>query len=290
MKLRTQTTMEQTDCSVAAFYAQQWGLHILGRVPYASAAGSLFWCTSSQYGECVLKIGKAAAEAWREYHALEEYGESLFCRVYKADRFGGAMLLERIRPGTALRKEPSLSQRLDCFCTLFQAFHRPPACPERFPTYTQWIRRITRVMENTEEHPWMTAHMRIARERYLALRRRYRRNLLLHGDLHHDNILLGEDGYRLIDPKGVIGDPVFEIGRFFINELHQRADDPIGEIQQLAVELTKRLSIPYRHILELVYIDLCLTARWFVEDGQIQEYRERLWSIDLLEVLLDRAG
>lgn len=43
--------------------------------------------------------------------------------------------------------------------------------------------------------------------------------MLLHGDFHHDNILLSNNGdYVIIDPKGVIGDPVFDIPRFILNE------------------------------------------------------------------------
>jgi len=44
---------------------------------------------------------------------------------------------------------------------------------------------------------------------------KYTDRLLLHGDLYHDNILLGKNGYCAIDPIGVIGDPVFNIPIYF---------------------------------------------------------------------------
>lgn len=42
--------------------------------------------------------------------------------------------------------------------------------------------------------------------------------VLLHADLHHDNILSSDNhGFVAIDPKGVFGDPAFEIGTFMRN-------------------------------------------------------------------------
>ncbi len=41
---------------------------------------------------------------------------------------------------------------------------------------------------------------------------------LLHGDLHHDNLLGdGQGGWAAIDPKGVVGDPAFDLANAFRN-------------------------------------------------------------------------
>ena len=287
MKPERQTTSKQKEQENAAIYARRWELDLLGRVTYASQVGSLFWCRSPRYGECVLKIGKAPEETWTEYYALSADREGIFCRVYEADCPNGALLLERISPGTPLRQEPDPCRRMDRYCTLISSLHRPCRHPERFPTYTQWIRRAARSIERIKEYGELSHHMRMARARYLGLRRRYQRNLLLHGDLHHDNILLGESGYRLIDPKGVIGDPIFEIGRFLINEPYSPSADPTGEDLRLVQGISRRLAIPAVHVLEVFYVELCMTTCWFVEDGQTQQYEERLKHIDFLRSLLD---
>ena len=43
----------------------------------------------------------------------------------------------------------------------------------------------------------------------------------MHGDLHHDNILYdeSENRWKVIDPFGVIGDPVYEFASFMINPI-----------------------------------------------------------------------
>ena len=46
------------------------------------------------------------------------------------------------------------------------------------------------------------------------------RKVLLHGDLHHQNILFNENkGWKAIDPKGIIGVPVMELARFLDNQI-----------------------------------------------------------------------
>ncbi len=64
-------------------------------------------------------------------------------------------------------------------------------------------------------------------------------DVLLHGDLHHDNILSCGSGWKVIDPHGYIGDPAFEIGPMIYN--------PGGvffpQKYTLAQTLDRRLSI-----------------------------------------------
>ena len=42
---------------------------------------------------------------------------------------------------------------------------------------------------------------------------------ILHGDLHHDNIMLGSRGYCAIDAKGVIGDRAYELANAVSNPI-----------------------------------------------------------------------
>ncbi|HEX9681405.1 MAG TPA: aminoglycoside phosphotransferase family protein, partial [Anaerolineales bacterium] len=44
--------------------------------------------------------------------------------------------------------------------------------------------------------------------------------VLLHGDLHHENILSAEgDRWVAVDPQGVIGEPAYEVGAFLRNPI-----------------------------------------------------------------------
>ncbi|MBX3117566.1 MAG: hypothetical protein KF784_00755 [Fimbriimonadaceae bacterium] len=60
--------------------------------------------------------------------------------------------------------------------------------------------------------------------------------VFLHGDLHHSNILLGPEGWVVIDPKGLIGDPAFEPSAFIRNPIEE-----IGEWEDLPLILERRI-------------------------------------------------
>lgn len=43
------------------------------------------------------------------------------------------------------------------------------------------------------------------------------KDIVLHGDLHHDNILASDKSWKVIDPHGYLGSPLFEIGAMLFN-------------------------------------------------------------------------
>ena len=56
-----------------------------------------------------------------------------------------------------------------------------------------------------------------------------RRTVVLHGDVHHGNVLdFGAAGWLAIDPKGIVGDPVFDYLNLFCNPTPELAVRPGG--------------------------------------------------------------
>lgn len=74
-------------------------------------------------------------------------------------------------------------------------------------------------------------------ERLLANQRDVRP---LHGDLRHDNIMLGPRGWLAIDPKGPISDPAFDAANMFYNGDDGRCLDP-ERVTFMAETFTKTL-------------------------------------------------
>lgn len=91
---------------------------------------------------------------------------------------------------------------------------------------------------------------------------------VLHGDLHHDNILRGERGWLVIDPKGILGDPGFDAANFFYNPLDRRADLCIEpeRIVYMAEIFAKTLGQRPDAILEHAIAWGSLSASWHAED------------------------
>ena len=90
----------------------------------------------------------------------------------------------------------------------------------------------------------------------------------LHGDLHHDNILSSDRGWLAIDPKGLIGDPAYEVANVFINPVDglQIAADP-RRIAARADILSQRLGYSRKRILGWAAAHAALSACWTLADG-----------------------
>lgn len=93
--------------------------------------------------------------------------------------------------------------------------------------------------------------------------------VLLHGDLHHENILKNNNGeFVCFDPKGMIGDPAYELGTTLKNpwdcpEISQN----IETFKSRALNFSKELNLPLERIIGFAFIHLCLSIGWAIEDG-----------------------
>jgi len=253
-------------------YTELWRLSDFEQVDYYSI-NCIFTCVSERHGPCVLKLGEPSDETAHEYGVLREYEGTRFCRVYEADVPNGVLLLERIVPGTRLRDVPELDRRIELFREVYGSFHKAPADSSLYPTYMECVSKEAKEMQERGGFEALTAHMREAERLCRSLCGRYTGEVLLHGDLHHDNILLGNDGrYRIIDPKGVVGDGVFDIPRFILNELDGVTDDDFrGKYLRVTQGLSAGLGVPEADIRQLTYVEMCLCESWTSENGQPRE-------------------
>ncbi|MCT7375828.1 hypothetical protein N5A92_12375 [Chelativorans sp. EGI FJ00035] len=94
----------------------------------------------------------------------------------------------------------------------------------------------------------------------------------LHGDLHHENILLGERGWLAIDAKGLLGEPAYDAANLFNNPL-ERMD--LRENPARAAALARILARALEHdattLLQYGFAHACLSAAWYTEGGNRQE-------------------
>lgn len=249
-------------------YTKKWQLSRLRFIPSYSI-NCVFTCYSEQYGDVVLKIGKPSKETYTEYYALREYNGDRFCQVYEADLDNGVLLEERIMPGTTLWEGGSLDKRLSVLRELFDGLHIESKDPHKYPTYQRWVKRITAYMSGRDDATELYLHMKRAEQLFAEVSVKYNRSMLLHGDIHPDNILLSEEcKYKLIDPKGVIGDPVLDLGQFIINEYEDTiTDDLVLKINYIIEYLARELGIPDKIIRTCLYIQTAMSECWHVEDG-----------------------
>jgi streptomycin 6-kinase len=153
--------------------------------------------------------------------------------------------------------------------TLVANLHRPRDgdLPDLQP-----LRERFEPLFKTDVRAWPhTARDLYARASGIALRLfdRPTAQIPLHGDLHHDNILSSGRGWLVIDPKGVFGDPAYDLANVFINPIkaNNMAADP-HRIAARADILSERLGYSRKRLLGWAAAHAALSACWDLADGQ----------------------
>ena len=84
--------------------------------------------------------------------------------------------------------------------------------------------------------------------------------VLLHGDLHPWNIISAEEQRWLaIDPKGVVGDPAYELGPF-IYSMRLPPDQPARVIARRRDQLAEQLGFDRGRVANVVFMRAVLAA------------------------------
>lgn len=91
--------------------------------------------------------------------------------------------------------------------------------------------------------------------------------VVLHGDIHHGNILdFGARGWLAIDPKGLVGERGFDYANLFCNPDAEVALAP-GRLQRQAAVVAEAAGLDRQRLLRWVLAYAGLSAAWTLEDG-----------------------
>ena len=197
-------------------FTQKWRLTDFEFAEFSSH-NVILYCNSELYGYCVLKLYGLNSE----YNALREFSYSgKFCKVYCFDKETKVLLIERILPGIMLKDEPSLDKKLLVFAEMYRGLHIVPENLSIYPSYKKLLSSVVEAMK-TSGNKELLAHAQKANDIFSIIASDYSEEVLLHWDLNNKNILLDKNGqYRIIDPMGVVGYPVLDVGRFIAKECY----------------------------------------------------------------------
>lgn len=244
---------------------RKWNLHDLN-VIYQNPRKAVCSAFSARYGDVILKCDRSP-QLLSEYRMLNRLDGSSACSVYDFDAENGCLLEERILPGTVLREEPSTEQRIRAFAQVFHAVHRPETNGE---TYLDWLSSVNGFCKANPVDPELAEMTAAAYAVCAEMFGKYPERMLLHGDLHHDNLLLRADGrYAMIDPKGVIGPEILDVPRFILNEFDTAHDGSDAEhIAEVIRQISERLGYPVEDVRKLFFMETVLENMWSYEDGE----------------------
>ena len=216
----------------------------------------------------VIKAVNGPNDEWHSGAVLKAFGGYGVVRVL--EHVDGAMLLERLDPGTSLVDLMQNGRDEDATAILAGviAAMSPSAAPPTSPTVIDWSRGFERYRLTGDTQVPRALVDKAARV-YTELCTSQQNVRLLHGDLHHYNVLLDTNrGWTAIDPKGVVGEIEYEIGAAMRNPVD--LPDTITDRRIIDARLDRycsTLHLNRERMLAWTFSQAVLSAIWGVEDG-----------------------
>jgi sulfite oxidase len=191
----------------------------------------------------VLKLSPVDDETRTEADALSFWDGDGAVRLLEADPALGALLLERLDPGTSLDQHPDREEAIAIGCALLRRLWRP--IPERHPfalvpdMALRWAREIPQRFDRLGR-PFEAALAGEAVEFCTEFATRTENLVLANRDYHLGNVLAARrEPWLMIDPKPLAGEPSFDTGHLLRSLLPAEFDRSLvrGLVERLAGEL-----------------------------------------------------
>ncbi|HEX5707462.1 MAG TPA: aminoglycoside phosphotransferase family protein [Pyrinomonadaceae bacterium] len=227
----------------------------------------------------VLKLGVPHRELLTEAETLTLYeGAQALVSLLGGAPDEGVLILERLEPGTPLR-EVDDEEATEVVASLMRELRRLPTEDSTLPTVADWGRGFARVRAlKGSAHEFPAEILDEAESAFFELDESCDERVVLHGDLHHWNVCAAaRRPWLAIDPKGVVGDPAYEVGAFLRNPLPEilAASRPERIIRRRVEVFSARLGFPAERLLRWGFAQAVLSACWGFE-GRDEGWRDAL--------------
>lgn len=219
----------------------------------------------------VIKVCLPSDEFALQKEALRIGSGRGMVRLLDYDEEDETMLLERLEPGVMLSTLEDDEDAFSQAAAVMRQIWSPVPEQHPFPTIQDWGRALAdaRIDERNCTDPIPRHLLDEAYELYVALSDSQRELVILHGDLHQENILSAERSLWLaIDPKGVIGEPAYETGSLLRNELHRvlNAPQPLRVMARRVDQLAAELGFERERIHGWALSQAILSVLWNVKE------------------------
>ncbi len=244
--------------------AVKWGLSDLQ--PLKELSYNYILAGMQKEKHVILKLGFDKSAMQREAAALKCFEGHKCIKVLGADMNMGALLLERAVPGQSLKSlfPEHDEEAIKITCKIMDGLHRVLFKESKqFQHISDWLSILDKDWDIPRQF------IKKARELRDSLLQTPTQNVLLHGDLHHGNILSCEKNkWIAIDPKGIIGEPAYEVGAFIRNPMPTllEQNDAKNIIQRRIMLFAKNFNLDEQRIWDWVYVQTILSACWMIED------------------------
>ncbi|MGI8468469.1 MAG: aminoglycoside phosphotransferase family protein, partial [Pyrinomonadaceae bacterium] len=192
-------------------------------------------------------------------------------KLLESDESRRAILLEKLTPGENLKEVccRDEAEAVEIAIPIARRLLKEPPPDFAFRRLDEWFNNFFSKAASTNFPP---EFQNKAREFYEKLSSSSKHEFLIHGDLHHENILSAtREPFLAIDPKGIVGDISYEISVFLNNHLWWLASEPNlrEKLNDAVRQFSQAFEIEQAHLRQWAFAQIVLSAWWtFDENGE----------------------
>ncbi|MEC0142138.1 aminoglycoside phosphotransferase family protein [Paenibacillus alginolyticus] len=224
--------------------------------------------------EVVIKLVIPGDEFVSEVDALTLFNGNGIVKIIDVDIAKGILILERLIPGKTLASLENEDEAAQTASQVMKKLWIPaPAHSTNIPTTKHMEKKLLNISKRNTEGlgPITKEILQEAVNTYISMNAMPDKPYLLHGDLHHYNILMAaREPWLAIDPKGLIGDREYDVIQYLLNKLPN--GDSTHVIEKRIDIFVKELNLDKKRMLSWGFAHSVLATCWTVqEDGSYSE-------------------
>jgi streptomycin 6-kinase len=222
-------------------YQQKWNIEVYP--PFILTYNFVAPAKRIDGASVVLKIGFPHDKEFQgEINALEVFNGNGSEKILEADRENAVMLLEHVLPGTPLSNLEDDEKETKIIASVMKKIWKPLSKNHTFVTIFEWTKELREYPNKYGNQPNPPIPMQFVQKAislFNELINSSSKAVLVHGDLHHDNLLSSDrDSWLAIDPKGIAAEPIYEVAAMMRNPYER-----IKNSSNLEVLLRNRIAI-----------------------------------------------
>ena len=270
-------------------YEEKWSLKVLP--PFDLNYNYVAPVVLSSGFEAVLKIGFPQDKEFQsEIKALTLFNGKGVVKILEAEAKDAVILIEKVEPGVPLSSLADDDKTTRILARVMKRIRKSLPSNHNFITVAEWSSAIPKLRQQIRGRigPIPLHLMTKAEKLFEKLITSAEPSVLVHGDLHHDNVLSSNRGEWLaIDPKGIAAEPAYEVAAMIRNPYEKLKNisnlEPI--IRRRLLILSEELNIDVHRVQEWCIAQTVLSAVWNLEEAKGPEHALRV-AVVLNEIKL----
>ena len=273
-RFRSKDDWDATAAELVGTMLDRWHL-TAGAAFVGGEAASVLQVTTADGVPAVLKVGFPHFEGVWEAVALESWGSALAPEVLRQDAWTWSLLLERLEPGIQLTHAAvAVEEALGVAAELYREFSSRPV-PPGILTLPDVMREYlanarARLPEQAQDLARLDAAniLELGLAEAEALTATGGASAFLHGDYNPGNVLSAHGGWKVIDPKPMVGDREFDVFPL-IEQLGSpfATPDPLELVERHLIDFTRIVGCDPARTARWCFARQALNLSWWLEDG-----------------------